>query len=277
MKIGMISLGCPKNLVDSEVMLGLAQNAGHQLTADAADADVLVVNTCAFIDKAKQESIDTILEMRAQEERPRARSSSWPGVSVSGIATSSRRRSRRSMRSSGRARCRDRERVRGASAYRPSSSAFVPLLSANGEPIGPNAEAGSPKGQARPEARSPKPEALPTYIYDSTTPRLLATPRHYAYVKIAEGCDYKCAFCIIPSCAGHYRSRSTNRFVREGEVARRARWSRSALISQDTTLLRLDRGRARRGSAAAARAESPSTASSGFGCSISIRRRSPTT
>src|SRR6266850_1426683 len=63
MKIGMISLGCPKNLVDSEVMLGLAQQGGHQLTRDAADADVLVVNTCAFIDKAKQESIDTILEM----------------------------------------------------------------------------------------------------------------------------------------------------------------------------------------------------------------------
>src|SRR5215210_5791592 len=63
MKIGMISLGCPKNLVDSEVMLGLAQQAGHQLTRDAADADVLIVNTCAFIDKARQESIDAILEM----------------------------------------------------------------------------------------------------------------------------------------------------------------------------------------------------------------------
>src|ERR1051325_1098523 len=71
MKIGMISLGCPKNLVDSEVMLGLAQNAGHQLTADAADADVLVVNTCAFIDKAKQESIDTILEMAEHKKTGR--------------------------------------------------------------------------------------------------------------------------------------------------------------------------------------------------------------
>src|SRR5918992_5168548 len=68
MKIGMISLGCPKNLVDSEVMLGLAQQAGHQLTRDAAEADVLVVNTCAFIDKAKQESIDTILEMAQHKQ-----------------------------------------------------------------------------------------------------------------------------------------------------------------------------------------------------------------
>src|SRR5512142_1265293 len=71
MKIGMVSLGCPKNLVDSEVMLGLAQQSGHELTADAADADVLVVNTCAFIDKAKQESIDTILEMAEHKKTGR--------------------------------------------------------------------------------------------------------------------------------------------------------------------------------------------------------------
>src|SRR5678816_3678648 len=71
MKIGMVSLGCPKNLVDSEVMLGMVQNAGHQLTADAADADVLIVNTCAFIDKAKQESIDTILEMAEHKKTGR--------------------------------------------------------------------------------------------------------------------------------------------------------------------------------------------------------------
>ena len=73
MKIGLISLGCPKNLVDSEVMLGLARNAGHELTRDAADADVLVVNTCAFIDKAKQESIDTILEMAEHKKDGRCR------------------------------------------------------------------------------------------------------------------------------------------------------------------------------------------------------------
>src|SRR5215213_4650210 len=71
MKIGMISLGCPKNLVDSEVMLGLAQQSGHQLTRDAADADVLVVNTCAFIDKAKQESVDAILEMAEHKKTGR--------------------------------------------------------------------------------------------------------------------------------------------------------------------------------------------------------------
>src|SRR6476620_747930 len=73
MKIGMVSLGCPKNLVDSEVMLGLAQQAGHQLTRDAADADVLIVNTCAFIDKAKQESIDSILEMAEHKKTGRCR------------------------------------------------------------------------------------------------------------------------------------------------------------------------------------------------------------
>ena len=73
MKVGLISLGCPKNLVDSEVMLGLAQGAGHELTRDAADADVLVVNTCAFIDKAKQESIDTILEMAEHKKSGKCR------------------------------------------------------------------------------------------------------------------------------------------------------------------------------------------------------------
>ena len=91
MKIGLISLGCPKNLVDSEVMLGLAQQAGHELTRDAADADVLVVNTCAFIDEAKQESIDTILEM-AELKKTGALHDAWssPAASPNGIATSCR-------------------------------------------------------------------------------------------------------------------------------------------------------------------------------------------
>ena len=88
MKIGMISLGCPKNLVDSEVMLGLAQQAGHELTRDAADADVLVVNTCAFIDKAKQESIDAILEMAELKKTGSCRVSSSPAAWRSAIATS---------------------------------------------------------------------------------------------------------------------------------------------------------------------------------------------
>ncbi len=107
MKIGLVSLGCPKNLVDSEVMLGLAEQAGHQITADAAEADVIVVNTCAFIDSAKQESIDAILEMAQHKTGGRASDSSSPAASPSATATNSGARSPRSTRCSAPARSLD--------------------------------------------------------------------------------------------------------------------------------------------------------------------------
>jgi ribosomal protein S12 methylthiotransferase len=232
MKIGMISLGCPKNLVDSEVMLGLAQNAGHQLTADAADADVLIVNTCAFIDKAKQESIDTILEMAEHKKTGRCTK-----LVVAGCLGERYRDELKAqipeidavigtgevpeiVNAIGEA---------GPSAYGLQSSALIPLLRANGEPVGT-------KDQRR-ETRD-----LPTYLYDATTPRLLATPRHYAYVKIAEGCDYKCAFCIIPQLRGHYRSRSQESIVREVESLAARGVKEVLLISQDTSFYGVDRG-----------------------------------
>jgi len=235
MKIGMISLGCPKNLVDSEVMLGLAQNAGHQLTADAADADVLIVNTCAFIDKAKQESIDTILEMAEHKKSGRCTK-----LVVAGCLGERYRDELKAqipeidavigtgevpeiVNAIGEA---------GPSAYGLQSSALIPLLRANGEPVG--TEGRRPKTEGRPD--------LPTYIYDSNTPRLLATPRHYAYVKIAEGCDYKCAFCIIPQLRGHYRSRSQESIVREVESLAARGVKEVLLISQDTSFYGVDRG-----------------------------------
>ena len=231
MKVGMISLGCPKNLVDSEVMLGLVQQSGHQLTRDAADADVLIVNTCAFIDKAKQESIDTILEMaelkktgkcvrlvvtgcmaeryrdELQEQIPEIDAVLGTGE-VPGIAAAIAPTGHR-----------DSETQRS----------FIPLLRSNGEPI---------------ESRTPNPESrqLPTYIYDADTPRLLATPRHYAYIKIAEGCDYKCAFCIIPTLRGHYRSRPSDSIVREARALASRGVKELLLISQDTSFYGNDRG-----------------------------------
>jgi ribosomal protein S12 methylthiotransferase len=243
MKIGMISLGCPKNLVDSEVMLGLAQNAGHQLTADAADADVIVVNTCAFIDKAKQESIDTILEMAEHKKNGRCTK-----LVVAGCLGERYRDELKAQIPEIDAVIGTGEvpeivnAIGGRSAFGLQSSAFVPLLRADGEPIGTERRSLEPEGQARPEARSPKPEALPTYIYDSTTPRLLATPRHYAYVKIAEGCDYKCAFCIIPQLRGHYRSRPQESIVREVESLAARGVKEVLLISQDTSFYGVDRG-----------------------------------
>ena len=224
MKIGLISLGCPKNLVDSEVMLGLAQQAGHVLTNDAADADVLVVNTCAFIDSAKQESIDTILEMAQHKKDGACRR-----LVVTGCL---------------------------AERYRDQLKAQIPEIDAvlgTGEvpeivsAIGGRA-AGTPlqffrsaPGTLAPSTQHRAPSTLPTYIYDAETPRLPATPRHYAYVKIAEGCDYKCAFCIIPTLRGKYRSRPGDSIVTEARALAARGVKELLLISQDTTFYGIDR------------------------------------
>jgi ribosomal protein S12 methylthiotransferase len=208
MKIGLISLGCPKNLVDSEVMLGLAQQAGHELTQDAAGADVLIVNTCAFIDSAKQESIDAILEM-AQHKKDGA--------------------------------CR-RLVVTGCMAerYRDELMTQIPEIDAvlgTGqvpEIVGAIAGGATPMTFYRAST-------LPTYIYDAETPRLMATPKHYAYIKIAEGCDYKCAFCIIPTLRGQYRSRPGDSIVREARALAARGVKEILLISQDTTFYGIDR------------------------------------
>src|SRR2546425_4810700 len=219
MKIGLISLGCPKNLVDSEVMLGLAQKAGHELTNDAAGADVLVVNTCAFINSAKQESIDTILEM-AQHKKD----GSCRRLIVTGCL---------------------------AERYRDELREQIPEIDAvlgTGEvPDIVKAIGGAHSGVSpitfhkSLESLIPNPQSLPTYIYDADTPRMLATPRHYAYIKIAEGCDYKCAFCIIPKLRGAYRSRPEDSVVREAETLAARGVKELLLISQDTTFYGIDR------------------------------------
>jgi ribosomal protein S12 methylthiotransferase len=232
MKIGMVSLGCPKNLVDSEVMLGLAQAEGHQLTADAADADVLIVNTCAFIDKAKQESIDTILEMAEHKKTGSCRR-----LVVTGCMAERYRDELREQ-------IPEIDAVLGTGEVPGivdaiggigdqglgirSGGTYVPLLRANGEPV---------------NARSPIPDprSLPTYIYSADTPRLLATPRHYAYVKVAEGCDYACSFCIIPTLRGRYRSRSQESIVEEAARLASRGVKELLLVSQDTTFYGIDR------------------------------------
>jgi len=219
MKIGLISLGCPKNLVDSEVMLGLAHRAGHELTHDASDADVIVVNTCAFIDSAKQESVDTILEMAQHKKDGACRR-----LIVTGCL---------------------------AERYRDELKKEIPEIDAilgTGEvpdivnAIGGGAGEGVSPLTFYTGPEAPPPSALPTYIYDTETPRYLATPKHYAYVKIAEGCDYKCAFCIIPTLRGHYRSRSAESIVREAQALSARGVKELLLISQDTTFYGIDRG-----------------------------------
>ena len=241
MKIGFVSLGCPKNLVDGEVMLGLAREAGHEITADAAGADVLVVNTCAFIDTAKEESVDAILEMAQLKREGGARK-----LIVTGCL---------------------------AERYRDQLRDEIPeidVVLGTGEVAQITAAIGSVSGHGGPGARgsaqpvtlfrssaelrqlpaihstgrspaAPRP-ALPTYLYDAETPRLRTTPRHYAYVKIAEGCDYTCAFCIIPTLRGKYRSRDVDSIVREAETLAAQGVRELLLISQDTTFFGIDRG-----------------------------------
>jgi ribosomal protein S12 methylthiotransferase len=227
MKIGMISLGCPKNLVDSEVMLGLAQQAGHELTRDAADADVLIVNTCAFIDKAKQESIDTILEMAEHKKTGRCRQLVVTGCMGERYRTELREQIPEIDEVLGTGDVPQIVAALGPGLGRNSPAPqIVPLLRADGQQV----QVGT----------GPRP--LPTYIYDADTPRLLATPRHYAYLKIAEGCDYKCAFCIIPTLRGHYRSRSSASILAEAEALVARGTKELILISQDTSFYGVDRG-----------------------------------
>jgi ribosomal protein S12 methylthiotransferase len=229
MKIGMISLGCPKNLVDSEVMLGLAQRAGHQLTRDAAEADVLVVNTCAFIDKAKQESIDTILEMAEHKKTGACRKLVVTGCMAERYRDELKAQIPEIDAVLGTGEVPEIVQALGSPTGLPHTPQFVPVLRANGDRI-------------RTKDQSRETKDLPTYIYDADTPRLLATPRHYAYVKIAEGCDYKCAFCIIPTLRGRYRSRSIDSIVREAEALAQRGVKELLLISQDTSFYGIDQG-----------------------------------
>jgi ribosomal protein S12 methylthiotransferase len=239
MKIGFLSLGCPKNLVDGEVMLGIARNAGHEITHEASDADVLVVNTCAVIDSAKQESIDAILEMAAQK-----RDGKCARLVVTGCLAE---------------RYRDELRKEIPEIDAVLGTGEVPLIleaigagdSGRGARAGEGGTAAPLKlfrasDFTQPSSTVPDPglgaPGLPTYIYDADTPRLLTTPKHFAYVKIAEGCDYTCAFCIIPTLRGKYRSRAAASIVREARAMADQGVRELLLISQDSTFYGIDRG-----------------------------------
>jgi ribosomal protein S12 methylthiotransferase len=220
MKVGFVSLGCPKNLVDSEVMMGLSQQGGHTLTTDPADADVLVVNTCAFIDRAKEESVNTILELAELKKNGQCKR-----LVVTGCL---------------------------GERYRDELKAQIPeidaVLGTGDVPEIVGAIEGSRPRTiplrlvAQTESPKPKAQSLPTYLYDAQSPRVFATPRHFAYVKIAEGCDYKCSFCIIPQLRGHYRSRPVSQIVQEVRALAARGIREVILISQDTTFYGRDAG-----------------------------------
>jgi ribosomal protein S12 methylthiotransferase len=242
MKIGLVSLGCPKNLVDSEVMLGLAEQAGHELTTASSDADVLIVNTCAFIDRAKQESIDTILELAEQKKSGRCSklivtgclaeryreelAQQIPEIDVL-LGTSEVPEIVRAIAGAG--------REPGATG----DGAPLPLYRRAGEGLA--LESAVPAHLSARHRDATSTATLPTYLYDADTPRTLTTPRHYAYVKIAEGCDYNCAFCVIPKLRGPYRSRTVASVVEEARALAARGVRELLLISQDSTFYGVDR------------------------------------
>ena len=229
MKIGFVSLGCPKNLVDGEVMLGIAQHAGHEITNDASNADVLVVNTCAFIDTAKQESVDAILEMAEVKKQAAGRR-----LVVTGCLAE---------------RYRDelKQEIPEIDAVLGTGEVDRILTAINGSSAGATDSAARPltffkNNPPNHEPRATSHGTLPTYLYDANTPRLLTTPKHFAYVKVAEGCDYTCAFCIIPTLRGKFRSRDAGSIVREARSLAERGVRELLLISQDTTFYGIDRG-----------------------------------
>src|SRR6266850_557525 len=197
-KVGFVSLGCPKNLVDSEVMMGILARGGYELTPRADEAEVLVVNTCSFIEAAQKESVDAILEMAEHKKFGAAKKLIVAGCLVE----------------------RFREQIL---EQVPEVDAVV----GTGE-VERIIEA--VEGDLRVLPAQP-----PAFLYHDLTPRIITTPRHAAYIKIAEGCDHPCTFCIIPQLRGKFRSRRFESVMREAENLAAGGAREITLIGQDTT------------------------------------------
>jgi ribosomal protein S12 methylthiotransferase len=249
-KVGFVSLGCPKNLVDSEVMMGLLASHGAQITANAEDADIIVVNTCSFIDTAKQESVDTILEMAAHKATGRAKKLIVAGCLVERYRNEIQKNIPEVDAVVGTG---ELEAILAASGIHSQksdvNSPFVILNTSSASQQLKSGIADRPEGAAREEAgrfsRSEWDGAvgdLPNYLYDENTPRILATPKYMAYIKIAEGCDHPCSFCIIPQLRGKFRSRRFESVVAEAERLAKQGVKEITLIGQDTTCYGEDLG-----------------------------------
>jgi ribosomal protein S12 methylthiotransferase len=233
-KVGFVSLGCPKNLVDSEVMMGMLARAGAELTRRAEDADVIVVNTCSFIDSAQQESVNTILEMAGHKTSGKAKKLVVAGCLVERFRDQIRKDIPEVDAVVGTG---ELENILGATGVAPipihgavaTNSPFVILGSR------PEGDARAAQGRFSREGWDGAIADLPNYLYDETTPRILATPQHMAYIKIAEGCDHPCTFCIIPQLRGQFRSRRFESVIAEAERLAQSGVREITLIGQDTT------------------------------------------
>src|SRR6476661_8853502 len=212
-KVGFISLGCPKNLVDSEVMMGQLKQSGYQITSNAAEADTVVVNTCGFIDSAKQESIDAILEATRLKTDGKATRLIVAGCLV--------------------------ERYRyELKAEMPEVDAFIGTSQINDI-----LSVCDPNTNTRSLPVIPLGNQSATYLYDESTPRVLATPSHYAFIKIAEGCDRPCAFCFNPQMRGHFRSRRFGSIVAEAHQLAEEGVKELILVAQDSSRYGEDLGK----------------------------------
>ncbi|HEY6465061.1 MAG TPA: 30S ribosomal protein S12 methylthiotransferase RimO [Candidatus Acidoferrales bacterium] len=206
-KVGFVSLGCPKNLVDSEVMMGILARAGYELTPRAGEADVLVVNTCSFIAPAQQESVQSILEMAEYKKFGRAQKLIVAGCMVE------------------RYRNEIREQIPEVDAVIGTGEVEKILAACEGD-----------------LSASAAVDESPSYLYHDATPRILSTPRHSAYIKINEGCDHPCTFCVIPQLRGKFRSRRFESVIREAQNLAAAGVREISLIGQDTTYYGEDLG-----------------------------------
>jgi len=209
-KIGFISLGCAKNLVDSEVMIGLLKKKGHAITADPKEAEVLVVNTCSFIEDSRKESIETILEAASLKDTGSCRKLIVAGCLAERYANEIR------------------SDLTEVDAIVGVNQIEEIVRAVSGEPIAP------PDSYGRSDAD--------LYLYDHRTPRTLIGPGYSAYMKISEGCDHTCAFCVIPKIRGSYRSRTIPSLVKEATHLASQGVKELVLISQDSTSYGTDLG-----------------------------------
>ena len=228
-RVGFVSLGCPKNLVDSEVMMGLLQQAGAELVSGAEDADVIVVNTCSFIASAQQESVNTILEMAKHKSTGRARKLVVAGCLVERFRNDIRQNIPEVDAVVGTG---ELEGILAAAGIAPALPVDSPFRILQSRAEG---DARAEQGRFSRESWDGAIADLPNYLYDEATPRVLATPRHTAYIKIAEGCDHPCTFCIIPQLRGQFRSRRFESVIAEAERLARSGVREITLIGQDTT------------------------------------------
>ncbi len=228
-RVGFVSLGCPKNLVDSEVMMGLLQQAGAELVSGAEDADVIVVNTCSFIASAQQESVNTILEMAKHKTTGRARKLVVAGCLVERFRNDIRLNIPEVDAVVGTG---ELEAILAAAGVAPAPAVDSPFKILQSRAEG---DARVTQGRFSRETWDGAIADLPNYLYDEATPRVLATPRHTAYIKIAEGCDHPCTFCIIPQLRGRFRSRRFESVMAEAERLALSGVREITLIGQDTT------------------------------------------